>query len=259
TERATATMPNPWRTCSMCGARIPARFWRADCRSAGRRRYNTNFSPQVFPCQSMGAALPVRRGLTRQGVQPWPLYGVQADRALHPESLVTGQASRPRTGSRSTMAMHITTDIVESFLQCRYKSYLQLVGEQGVPSEYERLLRETRARVQLAGMDKLLTRYGASASLRHLAVTPAVLKRGALLVLDATIEDERLMLRFDALQRVPGPSQLGDFHYIPVLCHDAERPSHIPRSLLAICGLFLGAPGGRPPAYGLLIHGQQCE
>jgi predicted RecB family nuclease len=157
------------------------------------------------------------------------------------------------------MAMHITTDIVESFLQCRYKSYLQLVGEQGVPSEYERLLRETRARVRLAAMDKLLTRYGASASLCHLTVTPAVLKRGAPLVLDATIEDEHLMLRFDALQRVPSPSQLGDFHYIPVLCHDAGRLSHVPRSLLAICGVMLGALQGRAPAYGLLIHGPKCE
>jgi predicted RecB family nuclease len=157
------------------------------------------------------------------------------------------------------MAMHITTDIVESFLQCRYKSYLQLVGEQGVPSEYERLLRETRARVRLAAMDKLLTRYGASASLCHLTVTPAVLKRWAPLVLDATIEDEHLMLRFDALQRVPSPSQLGDFHYIPVLCHDAGRLSHVPRSLLAICGVMLGALQGRAPAYGLLIHGPKCE
>ena len=94
-------------------------------------------------------------------------------------------------------------------------------------------------------------------SLRHLTVTPAVLKRGAPLVLDATIEDERLTLRFDALQRVPGPSQLGDFHYIPVLFHDAERPSHVPRSLLALYGVILGTLQGRAPAYGLLIHGQQ--
>ena len=155
--------------------------------------------------------------------------------------------------------MHITTDILESFLQCRYKSYLQLVGEQGVPSEYERLLRETRARVRLAAMDKLLTQHSASASLGHLTVTPAVLKRGAPLVLDATIEDEHLMLRCDALQRVPGPSQLGDFHYIPVLCHDAERLSHIPRSLLALYGVTLDTLQGRFPAYGLLIHGQQGE
>ena len=56
--------------------------------------------------------------------------------------------------------MDITADILESGLQCRYKSYLQLLGEQGLPSEYERLLRETRARVRLTAMDKLLTRYG---------------------------------------------------------------------------------------------------
>src|SRR5262245_59676714 len=141
-------MPKPWRTCSMCGARISARFWWTDCRPVGCRSGNTNFSPCAFPCKSMDAAPPVRRGCARQSGQTWPVDGVQADRALHPESLANGQVSRPCTGSRSTMAMHITTDIVESFLQCRYKGYLQLVGELGIPSEYDQLLRETRARVQ---------------------------------------------------------------------------------------------------------------
>jgi predicted RecB family nuclease len=157
------------------------------------------------------------------------------------------------------MAMDITADILESGLQCRYKSYLQLLGEQGLPSEYERLLRETRARVRLTAMDKLLTRSGASESLRNLTVTPAVLKCGAPLVLDATVEDERLALRFDALQRAPGWSDLGDFHYIPVLFHEAERPSHVARSLLALYGVILSTLQGRAPAYGLLIHGQGCE
>ena len=155
--------------------------------------------------------------------------------------------------------MDITADILESGLQCRYKSYLQLLGEQGLPSEYERLLRETRARVRLTAMDKLLTRYGASESLRHLTVTPAMLKCGAPLVLDATVEDERLALRFDALQRAPGRSDLGDFHYTPVLFHEAERPSHVARSLLALYGVILSTLQGRAPAYGLLIHGQGGE
>jgi hypothetical protein len=57
---------------------------------------------------------------------------MQTDRALHLENPATSQASRPGTGVRSTMAMHITADILESFLQCQYKSYLQLLGEQGV-------------------------------------------------------------------------------------------------------------------------------
>ena len=143
------------------------------------------------------------------------------------------------------MATKITSDILESFLQCRYKSYLQLVGEQGMPSEYDQLRRGTRARVRLMATDKLLTQYGAHEVLCSLTVTPAVLKRGAPLVLDSIMEDERFAIRFDALQRAPGPSQLGDFHYVPVLFHEAERSSHVQRSLLALYGLILGTLQGK--------------
>jgi hypothetical protein len=68
------------------------------------------------------------------------------------------------------MATKITTDILESYLQCRYKSHLKLVGEQGTPSDYERLLQGARARVRLMATDKLLSQYGASEILRSLTV-----------------------------------------------------------------------------------------
>ncbi len=156
------------------------------------------------------------------------------------------------------MATKITTEILESYLQCRYKSYLKLVGELGTPSDYERLLQGERARVRLMAIDKLLNQYGASEILRSLTMTPAVLKRGVPLMLDATVEDEGLAVRFDALQRAPGPSRLGDFHYLPVLFHDAERCSQIQRSLLELYGLILGALQGREPGYGILMHGLSC-
>lgn len=124
--------------------------------------------------------------------------------------------------SRRVRTATITVDILESFLQCRYKSHLQLGGAQGMPSDYERLMREKSARVRLVATDKLLTRHRAREILRSLPVTPAVLNCGVSLVLDATMEDEGLALCCDALQRVPGPSKLGDFHYIPVLFHEGR-------------------------------------
>jgi predicted RecB family nuclease len=157
------------------------------------------------------------------------------------------------------MATKITTDILESYLQCRYKSHLKLVGEQGTPSDYGQLLQGARARVRLMATDKLLSQYGAREILRSLTVTPAVLKRGVPLVLDATVEDEGLAVRFDALQRAPGPSRRGDFHYFPVLFHDADRCSQVQRSLLELHGLILGALQGREPGYGVLMHGLSCE
>ena len=119
--------------------------------------------------------------------------------------------------------MKITTDILESYLQSRYKSHLKLVGEQGTPSDYERFL-HGRVHVRFMVTDKLLSQYGASEILRSLAVTPAVLKR------------------------VPGPSRLGDFHYIPVLFHYAELSSPVQRFLLELCGMIWGSGQNRPQA-----------
>ncbi len=157
------------------------------------------------------------------------------------------------------MATKITSDVLESHLNCKYKGYLNLAGEQGNLSDYERLMGETRERVRLAATAKLLVQHKEGEVLRGLTVTPAVLKRGAPLLLDSTVEDKEFGIRLDALQRVAGPSQLGDFHYVPVLFHEAEKPTRKPRALLALLGLVLATVQGREPRWGVLVHGQNCE
>ena len=157
------------------------------------------------------------------------------------------------------MTMKITQDVIESYLHCRYKSYLKLAGEQGSLSDYEQLMRESRERVRLAGIKKLLLQHKESEMLRGCIVTPAVLKRGVPLLLDATVEAKEFGLRFDALQRVAGSSRLGDFHYVPVLFHEAERPARKPRALLELLGLVLEAVQGWQPGWGVLVHGRDCE
>jgi len=159
---------------------------------------------------------------------------------------------------REAMAIKITRDILEGHLMCKYKSYLKLIEEDGQASDYGQLLQETRARIRLAARDKLLARYRANDIVHNLLVQPAVLKQGASLLLNVAVETKELSLCFDALQRVHGPSSLGDFHYIPVLFHEAEHPSRAQRSLLELHGLILGVYQGREPDFGVLMHGQSC-
>ena len=154
------------------------------------------------------------------------------------------------------MTAKITLDTLESYLQCKYKCHLKLLGEHGTPSAYEQLMRATRHRLRLAARDALLSQHGERESLCNHAVTVTVLEQSAPLLLDARVEDERLSVRFDALQRAPGPSKLGNFHYIPVLVHEAERPAQPQRTLLELCGVLLGPLQGRMPGYGVLRHGQ---
>jgi hypothetical protein len=90
-------------------------------------------------------------------------------------------------------------------------------------------------------------------------LTAADLGRGAPLLLDVTLEDEHVSLRYDGLLRVEGPSQLGEFHYIPVLCQAGLTIRRQARQLLALLGLALGARQGKPPATGVVIRGPACR
>src|SRR5438552_14912624 len=107
------------------------------------------------------------------------------------------------------MAIAITRDVLESYLKCRYKGHLKLAGEPGVAADYQLLLSETRERVRQRATGRLLAELNEGEVLRGLSATPALLSRGVSLVLDATVEGERLSVCFDALRRVDGRSSLG--------------------------------------------------
>jgi hypothetical protein len=113
------------------------------------------------------------------------------------------------------MAAPITSDVLEAFLHCKFKAHLKLTGQQGVRSDYEAMLLEMRADVRLAAIEIIVSKSDDVE--RGIALTTAALKRGAAYILDATLDD----LHFDGLKRVDGPSKLGDFHYVPMLCRDA--------------------------------------
>jgi predicted RecB family nuclease len=153
----------------------------------------------------------------------------------------------------------ITDALLEAHLKCRYKSHLLQLGEHGEPHDYEALCREDRETLRPVAVARLLERHAGQDVPRGLPLTAEVLRRGYPLLLDVTLEDEEFAVRFDALLRADGPSSLGDFHFIPVLFHEAERPSLELRILLAMYGTILGAVQGKEPAAGLLIHGRECK
>ena len=57
------------------------------------------------------------------------------------------------------MDAKITREILESYLNCKYKGYLKLIREQGNVSPYELLQKEIRDHVRQAATHKLVTRY----------------------------------------------------------------------------------------------------
>jgi predicted RecB family nuclease len=157
------------------------------------------------------------------------------------------------------MATKITRDILESSLNCKYKGYLKLAGQQGTRSDYALLLAESRDAVRRQAIEKILARYPEEEVEQDVILTPAALKRGAAFLLNATLEDESVSLAFDGLKRVPGPSKLGNFHYVPVLFFEGRQVHKQQRALVDVYGLLLSRLQGRVPSSGIIGHGKECR
>jgi predicted RecB family nuclease len=157
------------------------------------------------------------------------------------------------------MATKITRDVLESYLRCRTKAHLKLAGQAGTKSDYEGLLAESRARVRLAAVDRILARHHEDEVARNVPLAASTLKEGPSFVLDATLEDDHLSLHFDGLKRVDGASNLGAFHYVPMLFHEGRHVGKDQRLLLGLYGLFLSRLQGKVPAFGVVWHGEECR
>ena len=157
------------------------------------------------------------------------------------------------------MRSKITQDILESYVFCRSKGYLQWTGEDGKPSDYAMFLTQARDEVRRKAMAKMLAQSHKDQVVQGTLLTTAVLRQGPLFVLDARVEDGPFCLALDGIKQMPGESTLGAFHYIPMLCYEGRHIRREQRFMLTLYGLFLSRLQGRMPDSGIIWHGQACQ
>jgi predicted RecB family nuclease len=157
------------------------------------------------------------------------------------------------------MATKITREILESYLYCKTKACLKLVGEQGNKPDYEVLLAANRQEVWQQAIGKILAKHPNEHVARDISLTADELRTGRSYVLSAALEDDLVSFRFDGLKRVDGPSNLGDFHYVPMLFHEGRKVGKEQRRLLELYGLLLSRLQGRMPSNGIIWHGKECR
>src|SRR5262249_8287403 len=136
--------------------------------------------------------------------------------------------------------------------------HLKLARNPGRLSEYDGLLAASRLEARQKAVVKILAKHSDAEVARDILLTTAALRAGPSFVLDATLEDDLLSLRFDGLKKVDGPSKLGDFHYVPMLFHEGRRVGKQQRSLLPLYGLLLSQLQGQMPSSGIIWHGKEC-
>jgi hypothetical protein len=141
------------------------------------------------------------------------------------------------------MNAKITQDILESYVFCKYKGYLQWAGEHGQLSDYAMFLTQSRDEVRHTAMAKILAQHHQNRVVRGLLLTTAVLRQGPLFVLEARVEDSPFYLTLDGLKQMPGVSTLGAFHYIPMLFAEGRQIRGEQRFLLELYGFPLPVTG----------------
>jgi predicted RecB family nuclease len=153
------------------------------------------------------------------------------------------------------MIQVITDQLLIDHLQCRSKSYLRLRGRSGPATEYSALCSRLDARYRASASQWLaaqsatggVSRFGGS-RLEDRATADAI-------ILEAAGVADGLEANFDGLQRTPGDSRLGPYHYRPIRFCRHPQPNSAIRLLLAFDALILGHLQDVRPDIGILLCG----
>ena len=152
--------------------------------------------------------------------------------------------------------MQVVTDsLLEDHLKCKSKSYLRLHGQSGPAAPYSALCSRLDARHRAGAAQWLAdeSTIGGVSRFDGLRLQDGV--TGDAIILDAVGAANGLQTHFHALQRMPGASHLGPYHYRPIRFCRHLQPNSAVRLLLAFDAFILGYLQGVCPNDGILICG----
>jgi hypothetical protein len=150
----------------------------------------------------------------------------------------------------------ITDDLLEDHLKCNMKAYQRLHhGQSGHTHDYLAMSAQLDARYR-ANASQWLTSQSTTGGvsrfdglrLHNIATADAI-------ILDAVGVANEFETHFHALQRAPGNSHLGPYHYQPIRFCRHPQPNPSVHLLLAFDAFILGHLQGVSPNVGILCCG----
>jgi predicted RecB family nuclease len=149
--------------------------------------------------------------------------------------------------------MKITRDVLESYIACRYKAYLKLEGKVSATVQESKPvdINDDELRIPSTFRD-VNSPIKSHAVIPNDLLTPELLGQGLPAIKGGLHETALVSLQFDGVQRVSGPSKIGDFHYLPLVVHSNGQVHEAQRLLLDVYGFILSQLQGRVPERGLV-------
>src|SRR5262245_48314200 len=155
----------------------------------------------------------------------------------------------------------ITDELLEAFLQCKYKARLRALGRTGQPADFEKHRtsqpQSHRAQVhaKLFPLPEAAPRPEAPPAL----LDAATLQQGQARLQNVSVQSANLAARIDAIERVDVPSALGCFSYRAIQYVREPNSPVSAKLLLAYRSILLGETQGTLPSSGVMICGPDLE
>jgi predicted RecB family nuclease len=153
----------------------------------------------------------------------------------------------------------ITKDVLAARQHCRLKAYFRLRGEEGTRSDFELLVLKAREEHRAKSIAKLRQQYTEGDLGVDIVLSRSLLRKGTTFIFGARLDDDQYAIRLDGVKRVDGPSNLGEFHYQPVLFSEARRVRESDRQLLASFAVLISRIQGTMPEGGVIYLGRGCS
>ena len=154
--------------------------------------------------------------------------------------------------------MIITTNIFESYLNCKYKIYLRLRGETTLASEFDLVQRGWVDRYKDSALQTLRDRYHLDSD-HSLSSCQNDLGNGAPALFKCRLKSAKIECQCDLLEKVQGESDTYPLLYIPIRIIPSEKIFKTDQLVLGFCGLVLGEIQGVFPSSGKIVHGHSLK
>jgi predicted RecB family nuclease len=145
----------------------------------------------------------------------------------------------------------ITRDVLESYIACRYKAYLMLAGHEADTRQEQEPAAPTNS-AQTPSLEQIAHLQDEIRADGHIELTSKLLSQGFPEIIGSLYQTTSSSIQFDGLQRVAGRSDIGDFHYIPILFHPNGQMQKAKKFLLHVYSFILNEIQGRSPERGVV-------
>jgi len=153
----------------------------------------------------------------------------------------------------------INDEIIESYLNCKYKAYRKLNNEHGIIKEFEILQEEKLTSCKTEYYNRLLEKYGENQLSKGYKFENSSRTPRAKTLIQPTLDTETYQLSFDAIEIVTNKKSPSRKSHIPILVTSKERLSKVEKLSIAIKCFILSQVCGVDYEFGKIIYGSELK